>query len=119
MNNRFVSPFTNDPFALVYMAFKNLYPNKDCECFLGGVTGRKHYGETVFEDNGRATIYIKETLKMRDAVEILAHELAHVAAGETEETHGKEWEEAFAAIHEEYESIANKMFTEENGYERI
>ena len=25
------SPFVNDPFAMVWQAFKNLYPGKDCE----------------------------------------------------------------------------------------
>ena len=117
MNNRFVSPFENDFFALVYMAFKNKYPHKDCECYIGGVQGKKHYGETVFDENGQATVYIKESLKLRDAVEVLAHELAHVAVGETEEEHGKEWEDAFEAIHEEYERIASELFKEEDGWE--
>lgn len=110
MSNKFASPFTNDPFALVYMAFKNLYPDKNCECFFGGVSGNEHYGETVFEENGHVTVYINETLTIRNAIEILAHELAHVAVGETEETHGKEWEEAFEAIFKEYERIVSNLF---------
>ena len=117
MINKFISPFTNDPFALVYMAFKNLYPDKNCECFLGGVIGNEHYGETVFEENGRVTVYIKETLAVRDAVEILAHELAHVAVGETEEAHGKEWEDALEAMSDEYERIVSNLLAEENEYE--
>jgi len=30
-----VTPFANDIFALIWQAFKNLYPDKECECFLG------------------------------------------------------------------------------------
>ncbi len=52
---------------------------------------------------------ITKELRVADAVEILAHELAHVAVGSDEE-HGKAWEEAFDAIHNEFDRIGNEMF---------
>ena len=56
------TPFKNDPFALVWQAFKNLYPEKDCICFWDveikdEETGEIAYGFTNFAD-GEAVVCV-------------------------------------------------------------
>lgn len=103
------TPFQNDVFAIVWIAFKNLYPDKNCVCYWEteireSEDGRKPYGLTDFGDDGIVTVFVSADLGVRDAAEILAHELAHVAVG-VDVDHGQEWEDAFCAIHEEYNRI--------------
>jgi hypothetical protein len=118
-----ITPFENDPFALVWMAFKNLYPNKECKiwydkkepCENGGTVV---LGETFFEDDGTTTVFIDYDLQVKNAVEIFAHELAHVAAGE-DAAHGETWEKAFDAIFAEYNRLGYKMFDRHDTVEVI
>lgn len=107
------SPFKNDPFALVWAAFKRLYPDKDCMCAwepkaLKDEYGRDVYGMTTFASDGRVVIAVPAGLSVNQAVEILAHELAHVAVGHGE-GHGKEWSAAFDAIFDEYFKVAKEL----------
>ena len=113
------SPFKNDPFAIAYQAFKNLYPDKDCEIIwqpeeMKDDKGNGYVGMTNFSDDGEITVEVSVFMKIGDAVETLAHELAHVAVGASEE-HGEEWEKAFDAIHAEYDRIGNEMYGEDSG----
>ena len=108
------SPFANDMFSIVWQAFKNLYPDKDCKCqwvpeLEKCDDGEQPLGVTTFADNGEVYVDIVATLPVTDAIEILAHELAHVAVGATED-HGKAWEEAFDKIHAEFDRIGDEMF---------
>ena len=112
------SPFSNDPFAMVYQAFKNLYPDKDCVCVwqpeeIKDDDGHDFCGMTTFADD-EVIVDISVRLPVADAIETLAHELAHVAAGE-QEAHGEKWEAAFDAIHAEFDRIGNEMFGEDSG----
>jgi len=66
-------------------------------------------GETFFDDDGTVTVFVDYELQVKDAVEIFAHELAHVAAGE-KAGHGEEWEKAFDAIFTEYNRIGEELF---------
>ena len=59
-------------------------------------------------------IDIDPTLRVVDAVEVLAHELAHVAAG-AKEDHGEKWTAAYDAIKAEYDRITEGMFPDDNG----
>ena len=102
--------FNNDPFYIVYTATKNLYP-KEIEKVSGIYwypnledEGNKVYGITDFLNDNKVVIYIDPQLSVENAVEILAHELAHVVAG-VENEHNKKWEEVFENIHKEYEKI--------------
>ena len=103
------NPFKNDPFVDVWEAFKNLYPNVECECYYDISPDKgevQAMGECFFEDDGKTIIYIDMYLNIADATEILCHELAHAAVGFVEEDeHGEKWEAAFDAIHDEYERI--------------
>ena len=108
------TPFINDMFCIVYQAFKNLYPDKECNCEwvpnLQDDDGNNVWGVTNFYDGEEIPyIQVSSLLKVCDAIEILAHELAHVAVGEYE-NHGKKWVKAFDAIHEEFDRLGNELF---------
>jgi hypothetical protein len=94
--------FKNDPFARVDTAFRKLYPDK---MYVALITPelklwKREYGCTSF-DTEPPTILISSKIRIDKAVNIFAHELAHVAVG-IEVGHGKEWEQALDAIYVEY-----------------
>ena len=105
------SPFSNDIFALIYESFHTLYPNKEFIAYwvdeLKDDTGTEVYGVTIFADDGTVEICISGKLTVTDAAEVFAHELAHLAVGDTEEQHGEEWESAFEAIYQKYNELMN------------
>jgi hypothetical protein len=108
------TPFKNDPFALVWTAFKNLFPRKECDVWYDkkeqGENGDSvTFGETFFDDDGSIIVFIDYDLQVKDAVEIFAHELAHVAAGK-DAAHGEAWAKAFDDIFTEYNRIGYEMF---------
>ncbi len=108
------TPFVNDMFALVWMAFKNLYPEKECMCewvpkLDKDEDGEQLLGVTTFCDDGDVFVEIAATITVADAVETFAHELAHVAAGDSA-GHGKAWEEAYDKIFDEYNRIGYEMY---------
>ena len=108
-------PFANDMFAMVYQAFRNLYNEKDKNLIIywsdepmKDDNGNEVFGSTTFT-NTYVYVEISSDLKVSDSVEILAHELAHVAVGSNAE-HSEEWEKAFDAIFTEYNRIGDEMF---------
>ncbi len=121
----FPSPFVNDPFGAIWVAFKNLYPEKNCACYwtpqkedLIGPDGSQAYGVTDFDKNtGEVTVLVGAVgLDVNQATEIFAHELAHVAVGEPapgEPEHGERWEAAFEAIFKEYNRMMSEIFGED------
>lgn len=108
-----VTPFRNDPFAIVWMAFKKLYPGKDCEIWweIHDVSGHEEeYGFTHQPLDGTTpTVCIYSEHPVNIQVETLGHELAHVAVG-VEHEHDEVWEAAFDAIFREYNRIGDEMF---------
>ena len=114
LKDRLIAPFQNDMFAMVWGAFKKLYPDKDCEIYWepqirDEEDGKPVYGLTDFADDGSVAVFVKPSLEVSDAVEILAHELTHVAVG-VEHDHDEVWQEAFDKIFEEYNRIGSQMF---------
>ena len=108
------SPFVNDPFAMVWQAFKNLYPGKDCEVqWQPGIQddglSEQGYGFTEFCEDGSILVAVDANLRVSNA-------LAHVAVG-IENEHGAAWEAAFEAIFQEYGRIAEEMFGEQESEE--
>lgn len=108
------SPFKNDPFAIIYQAFKRLYPNKPCEIWWDvprdEEVDKDAYGVTNFPDDGSIPhIFVYPNYPVYQQTEILAHELAHVAVG-PEHEHDEAWSTAFDAIHEEYGRIGAELF---------
>ena len=106
------TPFGNDMFAMVWQAFKRLYPTQSQKVFeidwaenvFDG--DEEAFGVTDFRPDGSIGVLISGQLLVVHAVEVFAHELAHVAAG-PEAEHGEAWENAFDAIHTEYMKMVN------------
>lgn len=114
LKDRLTTAFQNDMFAMVWGAFKRLYPDKNCEIYWepqirDAEDGKPAYGMTDFADDGSVAVFVKPSLEVADAVEVLAHELAHVAVG-VEHDHDEVWQEAFDKIFEEYNRIGSQMF---------
>ncbi len=107
----FISPFSNDPFAVVAQAYKNLYSKP----FLAYYDQREDAdndevcGFTTFRDGETPVITIFAEHSVNVCVETLAHELAHVAVG-VEHEHDAVWEEAFDKIFAEYNRLGEEMF---------
>ena len=96
---RLVSPFANDPFALVALAFKNLYPEREYAAYFAPEvedgSGGAACGVTTFpEDGSPPVVEVSGEIPIAAGVEIFAHELAHVATPEDRE-HGEAWKAAF------------------------
>lgn len=113
---RLVSPFANDLFALVALAFKNLYPEREYAAYfvpeVEDGSGGAACGVTTFpEDGSPPVVEVSGEIPIAAGVEIFAHELAHVATPEDRE-HGEAWKAAFDRIFEEYNRIAQDLFGE-------
>lgn len=110
------TPFKNDPFSLVWQAFRNLYPDKECEVWYDQHQNDEHdeeYGFTQFPDDGsipQVFIYAEHNINIQ--VETLAHELAHVVVG-IEHEHDLVWESVFDKIFQEYNRIGDALFQQE------
>ena len=97
------------------MAFKRLFPDKKYTAYFepnirDSEHGEKVCGLTDFGDDGEITVFIDTELSINNAVEIFAHELAHVAVG-VEHDHDEVWEKAFDDLFEEYNKIGEVMFS--------
>lgn len=104
------SAFKNDPFSAIYLAFKKLYPDKECEIWYAPKGDEEGYGFTLFpEDEGCPIINIFTDFSTEIQAEILAHELAHVAVG-VEHGHDEIWDKAFENIHKVFEKIMEELF---------
>lgn len=113
------SPFVNDMFSMVYAAFQKLFPENDVRIWWNAnipkaEDGTERVGLTSWNEDGTIDVDISAKLTVADAVEILAHELAHVAAGE-DEGHGEKWEQAFDAIHAEFLRIGDDIYPDDPG----
>lgn len=104
-------PFENDPFGVIWEAFRNLWPDAVCTVGWDGSirdeNGEPVAGVTVFEDGAAPHVAVNPSLEVWDATEVLAHELAHVAVG-IDEQHGEKWRAAFDAIHAEYDRLVQE-----------
>lgn len=111
------SPFMNDPTAIVALAFRELYPGLEYYAqYVPGLEdeeGKPAYGLTIFPDDGSTPIVcISAEVPISAGPELLAHELAHVAAGEAVE-HGPEWKAAEEAIFQKYNEILDAKIPDE------
>lgn len=104
--------FSNSPFEMLNKAFKNLYPDKNYIAYIDvdmkDENGKNVCGCTQFVDNEIPIIFIDASLSIQNAIEIFAHELAHVASGE-KAGHGQEWEKSFEDIFNEYNRIGEEL----------
>ena len=108
--------FINDPFHVVYQAFKELYPDKECEILFDynvetTDTHERVKGVTIFPDDGsipQIRIDCEQTIDQISG--ILAHELAHVALGkpewdDRELDHGEDFEKTLDAIFDRFNEL--------------
>ena len=117
------SPFMNDPSAIVARSFAELYPGVDyCAQLvpnLADKNGNPAYGLTIFPEDGSTPIVcISAEAPISAEPELLAHELAHVAAGE-DAGHGPEWKAAEEAIANKYDEILEAMIPSEGREVRV
>jgi hypothetical protein len=107
--------FKNSPFETLAIAFERLFPDVRYTAYFesqirDSENGDHVYGLTDFnEENGEITIFVDSELKIFNAVEIFAHELAHAGVG-VEHDHDVVWEKAFDDLFVEYNKIGDEMF---------
>ena len=95
--------FINDPFERLINIVNEDY-DIDCLVCIGEemTDGQNTWGCTLFPDDGSIPIIeIHHSLSLSDAIEVMAHEFAHIIAGSDAE-HDDEWEKVFSEIHEKF-----------------
>jgi hypothetical protein len=107
--------FINNPFDMVIQAVKELYP--DTKAYIQFNPYMKyhkflcfHIGEcgcTTFNSGSIPVIDISTHIPFEAMIEILAHELSHVVAGE-KHGHDETWNKIFDNIHKRYTEIATQ-----------
>lgn len=94
-------------FQRVVDIFNDMHQGKDAE--IQWVEGMKDecgaWGETLFPDDGSMPIIsIDVEIPVSAAIEIIAHELSHIAAG-IDADHGPEWEKEFEKIFQRWDEM--------------
>lgn len=107
--------FINDPFYVLDKIFRDLYPNKDYIAQLAphieDENGIEVFGETCFPESGLPVITISTRLTINDAIEVFAHELAHIAAT-LEVGHGAVWDEIETELQERFNNYFSRKENE-------
>jgi len=101
-----------DPFMTLIDIFEKHHPGVSAEVkiVLGLKVQAGAYGAIFFPNNGtRPIISIDADASIAGAVEVLAHEFAHLVVGE-QAGHGKSWGKVFDQIWEDF----NKRLTEQH-----
>lgn len=106
--------FLNDPIGLLKNVFEKQYPKKSCTVLFceNLYEDEQVYGRTEFSKEG-AVVWLDVTIPYRGLLDVLAHELAHVA--EPEDDHGKNWEAAFSALNREWVKRMSELNDEQEG----
>jgi hypothetical protein len=103
-----------DPIAVVLESARALWPDMDCDIHWCEPAGHAEgYGSTTWTDGEPPCILIRADIPMTAIVEVIAHELAHVA--EPEDDHGAKWDAAFTAVQEEYNRRVGQLAGENAG----
>lgn len=90
----------NNPIQDIVNVCSKLYPSKACSLvFVQGLKEKADaWGVTFWPDNGSAPeISVDVSAPYHACVELIAHEFAHVVAGEGR-SHDEEWEKIFSKI---------------------
>lgn len=107
--------FINDPFYVLDKIFRELYPDKDYIAQLAprieDENGEEVFGETCFPESGLPVITISTRLTINDAIEVFAHELAHIAAT-LEVGHGAVWDEIETELQERFNEYFSRKENE-------
>ena len=113
-----------NPLEMVCEIALDIFGEINCEIAFGKVKGRdkKETAWTMFPDEeGKPfEIVIDAEADFEQITEALAHELAHVIAGEDEnEGHGEEWMAVFERIHQEYIKRCEELFADNEDVEMV
>ena len=95
-----------NPLADVVRCFRKLYPHCSADISFQPTPEDKK-GECAWGEGHTPMITIDPMLPYVGCIDILAHELAHVAAG-PDAGHGSEWQHAYDAIHAEYHAFVQR-----------
>lgn len=101
-----------NPFDLVIEAYETLYGKPCLVQFVEGMYNGEGdpWGCTEFVEGKSPRVSVDVRCPFHAAVEVLAHELAHVAVGDggcsESEEHGDDWSDAFTLIHQRYNELA-------------
>ena len=104
---KFYNPFQDVIEAAISISKKNL---KKCTIqFDPKLANGDNYphGETIFQKDNKIIIAISSKLSIENALEVLAHELAHAIVG-YDDKHRYKWKKAFLKIHKEYIKIVKE-----------
>lgn len=111
-----MTTFLIDPLHLVVEVAERRYGRVDV--LVQFDSGLEYPGCTEFGDPDETPIItLNPNIPFYAVVEILAHELAHVLAGESEE-HGEAWEEVFSRIHEDFEEAVKDGGNYDTDYDK-
>ena len=104
-----------DPVTELLKIFEKRYPDKNATLVLAGdVEGHGNLGETWFGENGEIIIQISIEQTLPQMLDIIAHELAHVAIG-PEEDHGEKWQSVYDWLWKEWDEYVDKQMKEHGG----
>lgn len=110
----------NDPMQMIIKAATNLYENMSCNIQFYPVKEESGtFGECIFPENVEEKIdcpiiNIDPSIPYGAILEVLAHELAHVATP-NDLDHGEDWENAFNAIFQEYNRLMGDLAEKTGG----
>lgn len=108
----------NDPFTLILKIVKKKYPKLRAKIFFvePDEISKGAFGHTFFPyDGSTPEILISVALPVVAAVDVFAHELAHLIIG-PKGGHGQKWRNAFKWINQEYcKQVPDTHEKEKNG----
>ena len=91
-----------DPIRVLLTIFEERYPEKQAQLdFVTGINKKEFLGDTCFGEDGKIYIQVCIEQTMPQLVDIVAHELAHVAAGKTA-GHGAKFQEVYNYLNTEF-----------------
>lgn len=112
--------FLENPHQILLDAVNELYPNVDAdiifldkESYDEFVENKESYVCVKFTDNLKPLIAVCIDVPYVASIELIAHEVAHVVCGYTddpEKAHGKEWQNVFTKINEKYSQLVDDVF---------
>lgn len=112
--------FLENPHQILLDAVNELYPNADAdiifldkESYDEFVENKESYACVKFTDNLKPLIVVCIDVPYVASIELIAHEVAHVVCGYTddqEKAHGEEWESVFTKINELYCQKVDEIF---------
>lgn len=112
--------FLENPHKILLDAVNELYPNADAdiifldkESYDEFVENKESYACVKFTDSLKPLIVVCIDVPYVASIELIAHEVAHIVCGYTddpEKAHGEEWQNVFTKINEKYCQLVDDVF---------